>query len=98
MCGASKWVQRHLYIRSHDASNFHVPLLNAGRPNLRYSHLAVARSDATLVEKSPSIRPFSPQLFQPAANSYISPGSIENMDQGALVPVLICLIVPVIRV
>jgi hypothetical protein len=44
----------------------------------------------TLVEKNPSIRPFSPQLIRPAAKGGISPGSIENVGQGALVLVQMC--------
>jgi hypothetical protein len=35
-----------------------------------------------LVEKRPSIRPFSPQLFRPRANGHISPGSIESHRRG----------------
>jgi hypothetical protein len=51
--------------------------------------------EAPLVEKRPSTRPFSPQIIRPAANGHISPGSIENVGQGALVPVQMCPIVPV---
>jgi hypothetical protein len=50
---------------------------------------------APLVEKRPSICPFSPQLIRPAAKGGISPGSIENMGKVALVPVQMCPLVPV---
>jgi hypothetical protein len=53
----------------------------------------ISRIVHTLVEKWPSIRPFSPQSIWLAANGHISPGSIENVGQGALVPVQICPIV-----
>jgi hypothetical protein len=48
------------------------------------------RVSNTLLEKIPSIRTFSPHTIRSAANGRISPGSIENVDQGLLVPVQLC--------
>jgi hypothetical protein len=48
-----------------------------------------------LVEKRASIRPISPQTIRSADKGSISPGSIENVGQGALVPVQMGPLVPV---
>jgi hypothetical protein len=55
-----------------------------------HQHTLGARTCLSLVEKRPSVRPFSPQLIWSAANGHISPGSIENVGQRALVPVQMC--------
>jgi hypothetical protein len=55
----------------------------------------IAREAALTSRKRPSIRPFSPQLIRPAAKGGINPDSIENVGQGALVPVQMCPLVPV---
>jgi hypothetical protein len=49
----------------------------------------------SLVEKKSFIHRFSPQLIRSTAKGGISPGLIENVGQGALVPVQICPLVPV---
>jgi hypothetical protein len=48
-----------------------------------------------LLEKGLPFAPISPQTVQSAAKRGISPGSIENVGQGALVPVQMGPSVPV---
>jgi hypothetical protein len=48
-----------------------------------------------LVEKRAFIRLINPQTIRSAVKGSISPGSIENMGQGALVPVQMGPLVPV---
>jgi hypothetical protein len=61
-----------------------------------HQHSEEAKASAkTLVEKRASIHPISPQTIRYAAKGGISPGSIENVGQGSLVPVQMCPLVPV---
>jgi hypothetical protein len=54
----------------------------------------MALSFNALVEKRASIHPISPQTDRPVAKGGNSPGSFENVGQGALVPVQRCPLVP----
>jgi hypothetical protein len=54
---------------------------------LQFSPSIFTKQTHALVEKMSSIPPISPQRVWSAAKGSISPGSFENMGQGALVPV-----------